>query len=298
MKTVKISTAMVMLALAMLCNALTAVAQRPLENTMSAYYANKMLWNPALTAAEGNKVYALQNRSWIGFQGAPVLTNVSGQVAFGKNSSVGVMFMNDRAGVLIRSYGLVNYGYRVKLAEDEQVRLGISFAFNSDRIDNSGAGMNDPVIYNNVKNNYHFDGNFGVMYQRKTLNVGFTVNRIRENLGGDSEADLALARIAGYYGLNINKDEEFYLEPMAMLRFYRGTSPIADLGAMFRYNKMINLTSVYQTTGNIRMGLGVVLDDVGEANLYYNTNHKLSNSNSRQYEIGIGIYFLNKKDSN
>jgi hypothetical protein len=53
--------------------------------------------------------------------------------------------------------------------------------------------------------------------------------------------------------------------------------------------------AVYQSTGNIRAGAGIAMSNLGEANFFYNTNVKVANSASQQYEVGIGVYLKGKK---
>jgi hypothetical protein len=47
---------------------------------------------------------------------------------------------------------------------------------------------------------------------------------------------------------------------------------------------------VYQTIGNVRAGAGLRKNGLGELNFFYNTNNRISNNASQQYELGVGIY--------
>ncbi len=278
---------------------ISASAQQQMENTMSQYFRNRMLWNPGFTGADGNKIYALQNRSWVGFEGAPVLTNISGEVNFGANSAVGLQFMSDVTGVLYRTFGVLNYAYKVKLSQEQNIRIGISLAFAGDRVNSKyidQGGAVDPLIVASIDNKIQFDGNIGAVYNNKKLTLGLSFYRLRENFttkdGGS--ANLAIAQMGGTYDIHIGGDEKLSLKPLAMVRLYRTTSALIDLGAQFEYNKQVNVMAVYQSTGNIRAGAGIAMSNLGEANFFYNTNVKVANAASQQYEIGIGLY-LNKK---
>jgi hypothetical protein len=79
-----------------------------------------------------------------------------------------------------------------------------------------------------------------------------------------------------------------------MLRFYKNTTSVFDFGAQFDYNNLLNVMMVYQTSGNVRTGAGLRLKDIAALNLFYNTNIKVVNASSQQYEIGLG-FNLNKK---
>lgn len=272
-------------------------AQQQVENSMSQYFHNRALWNAGFTGIDSNKIYALQNRSWVGFDGAPVTTNISGAFVFGENSSVGVQIMSDVAGVLNRTFGIVNYAYRVKLAEEKHLRIGISLAICSDRLDNKNLSNDevlDPMINNSIKKSTQFDGNIGMVYQTKKLTLGASLFRIQENMQNSNSSNLAIGQIAAYYNIEMNKESNIHLKPVTMLRFYKNTATVFDLGAQFDYNNLLNAMLVYQSSGNIRTGAGVRWKDVAELNLFYNTNNKIANTSSQQYEIGLGIH-LNKK---
>ncbi len=279
---------------------LSASAQQQMENTMSQYFRNRMLWNPGFTGADGNKIYALQNRSWVGFDGAPVLTNISGEVNFGSNSAAGLQFMSDVTGVLYRTFGVLNYAYKVKLSQEQNIRIGISLAFAGDRVNSKyidQGGAVDPLIVASIDNKIQFDGNIGAVYNNKKLTLGLSFYRLRENFSVKSggSANLAFAQLGGSYDISIGGDEKLSLKPLAMVRLYRTTSALIDLGAQFEYNKQVNVMAVYQSTGNIRAGAGIAMSNLGEANFFYNTNVKVANAASQQYEIGIGLYLKGKK---
>ena len=279
---------------------LAASAQQHMENTMSQYFRNRMLWNPGFTGADGNKIFALQNHSWIGFEGAPVLTNISGEVNFEQNSALGLQFMSDVIGVLYRTFGVLNYAYKVKLTQDQVIRIGISLSFSGDRLNSKyidQGGVLDPLIVSSIDSKIKFDGNIGAVYINKKLTLGFAAYKLSENfrLNKGGNANLAFAQLGGSYDINIEGVEKLSLKPLAMVRLYRNTSALVDLGAQVQYNKKVNLMAVCQSSGNVRAGAGMSISNFGEANFFYNTNIKVANTSSQQYEIGIGLYLKGKK---
>lgn len=270
------------------------IAQQQMENTMSQYYSNKMLWNAAYTGADGAKIHVLQNRSWIGFDRAPILTSLSGAFSFGKNGAAGVQVISDVAGILYRTYGVLNYAYKVKVAESKNIRLGISLTFNSYRLNSSqidAEGMMDPLVANNINSKMTFDGNFGVVYETKKFDIGLSVFRLGNNMQSqNNQANLALAQLGGVYKIQTPSNDKVSFQPIAMLRLYRTTPAVIDGGIQFAYNNMFHLMALYQSTGNIRTGVGLNKSGLGEVNLYYNTNTKIASSASQQYELGLAIY--------
>jgi type IX secretion system PorP/SprF family membrane protein len=289
----------VLIGLMVLLN-ISAQAQQQLENTMSQYFRNRMLWNAGFTGIDGNKVSIMQNRSWAGFEGAPVMTNLSGEFNFGANSAAGLQVMSDVTGILYRTFGVFNYAYKVKLNADQNIRIGISLAFAGDRINSKyidQGGVIDPLIISSIDRKIQYDGNIGGVYTNKRLTVGLSFYRLRENFSVKSGegANLALGQLGGTYSLDIGGNEQLNLKPMMMVRLYRTTGALVDLGAQFEYDKQVNAMLVYQSTGNIRAGAGLILKEIGEANFFYNTNIKVANAASQQYELGMAFYLKGRK---
>jgi len=277
---------------------LKGTAQQQMENSMSQYFQSRMLWNPGFTGIDGNKIYALQNRSWVGFDGAPVMTALSGELVFGANSAAGLQVLSDVTGILYRTFGVFNYAYRIKLSKEEQLRIGVSLAFVSDRLSTSyidQGGASDPLLIGNINQNVQYDGNIGLVYANKKLKAGISFFRLRENgsIKNGGSANLAFTQMGGTYDVGVN--EKVLLKPLMMLRLYRGTNALVDMGAQFEFNKLLNTMLVYQTSGNIRAGAGLRLHDWLEANFFYNTNIKVANAASQQYELGIGFHLKGKK---
>ncbi len=276
-------------------------AQQQIENSMSQYYRNRMLGNAAFTGANGNKVYVMQNNSWTNFEGAPRNINLSGEFGFGKNSALGVQFMSDKAGILNRSFGVLNYAYRVRFSDDEQLRLGVALSFSGDRLDakylDQSGGAIDPAIIASVNNQLKFDGNFGMVYTRKRLTLSMALYRLSENLRNEkSYVNLATTQWSIDYNLPLDDRDLSSLKPMLLLRSFRGgAKAVADIGLQYSYHNLFQLTTIYQTTGNLRLGAGLVKDGLGEANFFYNSNIKMANASLQQYEVGIGVYLKRKE---
>lgn len=270
-------------------------AQQELENTMSQYFRSRILSNAGFTGSDGNRVSLIQNRSWLGFDGAPVLTSLSGEYNFGLNSAGGVNFMSDKSGVLIRTYGLVNYAYHIKLDELQSLRLGASLSFHGDRLNDAyiaSGGVYDATIKESINTKLQYDGNFGIVYKREKLELALSILQIGKNLRGDfNNANLAIAQFGAYYDIELQNASNLNLKPMVMYRMYRNAGSVFDLGMQLEYNKCINFMALYQNTGNIRAAAGFSKKDLGEVNLFYNTNTKISNASSQQFEFSIIAYF-------
>lgn len=280
-------------------SAITLHAQQQLENTMSQYFHNRILLNPAYTGIDGNKLYALQNRSYLQFEGAPVMNSISGEVLFGKNSALGIQVLNDKSGALIRSIGAINYAYRVQVGEEKYIRLGVALAFNSDRLNAAmlrPASLSDPAVQANLTEQKMYDANFGIVYNSKKTDLFLSFNRIGNNLQSDWQiANLSYLNLGVSYSIFLDANEKIILKPISILHLYRSTWAVADFGFQLNFNQGINGMAIYQTSGNIKAGAGIKISGAAEANFYYHTNYQQANTFSQQFEIGLGVYLGGKK---
>lgn len=277
-------------------------AQQKFENTMSQYFHNRSLLNPAFTGMDGNKLQVIQNRSWIGFEGAPVLTVFTGEFNFGLNSSGGAHIFSDKSGIVYRTTGLLNYAYRIKLNQKNELKLGISFSVSSERLDNQMLDASialDPLIAANINGKPNYDGNFGMLYTSNKLTIGTSFFRIGENLSKNAlgNADLILMKAGIYYHFNKDLSHKVQLKPLLMISLFRNLPAVLDAGAQIVLNKYLNAMVVYQSTGNIRSGAGLVAGDLGELNFFYNSNTGKASNNSQQYELGLRFNLSRNKQS-
>jgi type IX secretion system PorP/SprF family membrane protein len=275
-------------------------AQQKFENTMSQYFHNRSLVNPGFTGMDGNSFYVLQNRSWIGFDGAPILTVLSGEINFGKNSAGGAQIYSDQSGIVIRTTGLLNYAYKVKLTDKKQLSLGIGLSISSERLNLSMLNSNitmDPLIAANINGKPSYDGNFGILYTNGNLSMGTTFFRIGENLEKQKlgQADLIVMKGGIFYHFNKNVAEKAQFKPLVMLSLFRDAPLVFDIGSQLIINKFSNAMFVYQSTGNLRFGAGLIIGKIGEINLFYNTNVGKANTYLQQFEMGLNFRF--KRDT-
>ena len=290
---------LIFVGLAILCS-LHIHAQYKKENSMSQYFENRSLWNPSLTGADGNRLHLLHNRSWFGFDGAPVLTAFTGHYLFGKNSAGGLQITSDASGIVYRTTGALNYAYRISFDKTTQLRLGFNLLFNSERIDNrklDAAAINDPLILSNINQEPGFDANFGAYYETKRLSVGASFYRLKEMFSANkrNNADINLMRGAITYDLiDEDTEEKLKLTSLGMVSFYRNTKAVYDIGLRMNYAPVTALL-VYQTTGNIKMGLGLNIQKAATVNFYYNIGTGKYEVPVQQLEIGVNYRFTDNK---
>lgn len=275
-------------------------AQLYYNNPVARFYRNNYLANPAYAGSHsGPFIYGLANRSWIGFDGAPVLVQFTGDMAFGENSGAGIQLASDKTGVLHRTYTKFSYAYKIKLkGKDEAIRLGFSLSAWKQQLDGS-AIIDGGVVDNTAKQfngqGWQVDGDFGATYQLAGFQfsaAGFNLRQWSKNIQGQG-VDVETVNLMSSYAWKPEGNDEYEIKPMAAARFFTKRSVIIAGGAQFTYNNAFHASAIWQNTGSICGTLGVLLKNFGEVNVSYVSNNK--QGYGQQYEVGIGIGLNQKK---
>ncbi|BAV06155.1 type IX secretion system membrane protein, PorP/SprF family [Filimonas lacunae] len=276
-------------------------AQLYYNNAVAHYYRNNYLANPAYAGAHDNPfVYALANRSWIGFDGAPTLMQLTGDMGFGKNSAAGLQLTNDKSGVLRRTSAKVSYGYKIKLSGKEQIRLGFSLATYKQQLDGAaiidgGAVDNGAKQFN--QKGWQVDGDFGAVYELKGFSfsaTGFNLRQWFPKVTGN-DIDMETMNVMTSYAWKPEGNNEYEIKPLLSGRFFTKRSWILAAGTQFTYDQTFHASAIWQNTGSICGTLGLLLKNFGELNLSYVSNNK--QGYGQQYEVGVGIGLKSKKEN-
>jgi type IX secretion system PorP/SprF family membrane protein len=152
----------------------------------SHYFYNSSLYNPAFTGNKEHTNLMLISRSqWTGFKGSPRLNLVSVDGSFmDKKMGLGAILYSDTKGMNKTIGGKLAYSYKLKLNEDSRLNFGVSVQFVSHRIDLSQAVVQDvsePLLFTSEKSKTNFDGNLGIVYFWKRLEIASSLNQVVKN---------------------------------------------------------------------------------------------------------------------
>ena len=95
------------------------------EPLLTQYYVNDMAINPAISGSKSyNSLTMLTRQQWLGFEGAPLSTNISYHGALNNRSAMGGYLMFDKATPALQANLHLNYAYHVPLNYD---KVNLSF---------------------------------------------------------------------------------------------------------------------------------------------------------------------------
>jgi type IX secretion system PorP/SprF family membrane protein len=141
------------------------------------FYFNPYLLNPSFVGSKGYTEFGLvYRRQWLDINDSPTITGFNIQLPTYSRVSVGLNMVTQEVVALRNTSTLVTFGYSVPIAPDQFIRFGISggMGLNNLNLNEGDYDPNDPVILNAMQNTYYLDGNFGVSYANKGLNLGFS----------------------------------------------------------------------------------------------------------------------------
>jgi len=196
------------------------------------YFYNPTFYNPAFTGDKGTtNVMLISRNQWSGFKGSPKLNflTVDGSILNNK-MGIGLSLFSDTKGINNTFGGNLLYSYRIKLNEISKLRFGISVRFLSHSINFNDAiveNNSDPTFYSSKQNTTSFDGNIGLAYFFKDLEVGFSLNQIvkgKSVFSNNIENDITYTPAHHYIGsakymFTLNREKQIKLAPQAMVRF-------------------------------------------------------------------------------
>lgn len=243
------------------------------------YFQNKYLANPSFAGiGTGLNINGSFRKQWSNIPGAPVTQGLTIDQQLSK-VGLGINVFNEKAGSIQFTKAVATFAYHLPInGEDQQLNFGVSFGTSKDRFDLNelhNSNPNDPSIARFNDRGYYLDGDFGVSYTSKGLNIEGALPNLRSVLRKD---DLSYADKPTFYsaisykfalgsGLNgVN------LEPKGVFRGIKNYNNLWDAGANVSFAEdKLYVMGMYHSTENATVGVGVNYLSSVYIMAYYNT---------------------------
>ncbi len=252
----------------LLLSAGPAIAQQvPLS---SQYYNNQFITNPALTGTKQDVNAFLTHRSqWTGVSGAPQTSylTVDGPIQ-AKNIGLGLNLNADNTDIISRMSAFVNYSYKVKIAEDNNLFFGVALGIINTKIDFSKAVVrdkNDPVLNWGNQSKAVFSADFGLAYQVKKFEIGVAVpqvfgNSIKYTNGDGKNTYYNLERsyqASLKYIFDVVKEKEITIYPLLMGRYFESSIFQYDANLVLDWKKVGWVAATYHSNNALAVSAGI-----------------------------------------
>ena len=270
------------------------------EPLFSQYYTADMIINPAVSGSKTYNPLIIQTRQqWLGFEGAPLSSNISYHGAVDGNSAIGGYLMFDKAFPSMQANLHLNYAYHIPL-DYERVNLSL--------------GLGAKVMYHNIDFNKEdlppgYDQAFSASSYNKMLGdassgaylygqkfyAGFSVSNLFQSSFNTTVAGSPYpnSEYRNYYGTGAYRfnilNNDWQVEPSFLIRKMQYHSSISDLSGRILYlENWAGLT--YRTNGTAIFSFGFSANNM---HISYSYDHAFSGEimpyTYGTHEIGIAF---------
>jgi type IX secretion system PorP/SprF family membrane protein len=271
------------------------------EPLFTQYYVNDMVINPAISGSKSYNPLTIQTRQqWLGFEGAPLSTNISYHGTLNNRSAMGGYFMVDEATPSLQANLHLNYAYHVPLNyNDIKLSFGLGAKLMYHNIDFNEEDLpsgTDPAFSTNSYDKTLADASSGVYLYGNEFYFGFSVsNMFQSSFNTEVQGSpYPNSEYRNYYGMGAYKfqliNNDWQLEPSILIRKMQYQNGLNDITTRILYleNTWAGLT--YRNNGTVIFSFGF-----GAKNMHisYSYDHSFSD-NITQYSYGtheLGISF-------
>lgn len=205
------------------------------------FFFNQQSANPAMLANEKGLFIDLGYRQQSGaIDGAPKTQTIMGSYRVGQ-FGLGLNVNHYTAGLMRQTSGMASMAYHLPVgANQEQLSVGVSFGVLNDRINTNDlqGDVDDEVIFQNLKDRFEVNGDVGIAYTDKGLNVQGAIRNFRTVF--DSKEKRIAGRSTFFTALSYKfKIDEgamgISVEPKIAYRGVTGFDDVTDVGAALNF---------------------------------------------------------------
>ncbi|MFL5764008.1 MAG: PorP/SprF family type IX secretion system membrane protein [Bacteroidia bacterium] len=236
----------------------------------SQYYADPFVMNPALTGKhEGTNAFLMHRSQWTGIAGAPQTSylTLDGPIE-AKNIGLGLNLYSDQTDILSRVGGFVNYSYKLKINDENNLYIGLAAGVINNKIDFSKAVVRDgqdPFLFTESQSKTAFSADFGLAYTWKALEVGVCApqiigNTIHYKKTDEENSYYKLARHyqgSVKYTFDVVKEKEITVYPLVAVRYATGSIFQYDVNVVGDWKKYGWLGVTYHSNYAVAISGGV-----------------------------------------
>ena len=276
----------------------TFAQQEPL---FTQYYVNDMVINPAISGSKAYNSLTIQTRQqWLGFDGAPLSTNISYHGSLNNRSAMGGYLMFDKAFPSTQANLHLNYAYHIPLNyNDVKLSFGLGAKLMYHNLDFNKEDLPpgiDPAYSTKSYDKTIADASSGVYFYSSNFHFGFSVsNMLQSSFNTEVKGSPHLnSEYRNYYGMGAYRfriiNNDWQLEPSLLIRKMQYQKNLTDFTTRILYLENTWAGLAYRNNGTAIFSFGF-----GAKNMHisYSYDHSFSDEIT-QYSYGtheLGISF-------
>lgn len=191
---------------------------------------------------------------WAGVQGAPETQSIFFSTGLGKNVGLGVTVVNDRTFIEDQTAIAVDFSYRLKVNDHNDLYLGIKAGATSYNANLSGLmtfGFGSDPSLNDINGGFNPTVGAGALLKGKRYFVSVsTPNFITSDRLEDNEGVARLGQSRSHYylaaGYEFPISGSILLKPAGIARYIEATPLSLELNALFSFNDKIQIGPSYR----------------------------------------------------
>lgn len=287
-------------------SALSAQAQQ--VGLFSHYFYKPMVYNPAFAGFEdGTQIMLVHHKQWSGFKGAPQFNILTlDKNVMKKKVGIGLKLMSDTRGINNRAGGDFYYSFRFKIGEDAQLALGMSVGILDQALNFSNVVVEntaDPALFPDVQHKISFDGNAGLAFKFKGLDLGIAVPHLFGNKIKYSDA----ASYASYtharhymgslkYTFMVSKEKGVSIAPQALVRSAASAPLQYDANITLDWKDKFWAGATYKSNYALAANIGLCIFKQFSVGYSYDIiTGSIGSYSGLSHEIMLNIKFGNNK---
>ena len=236
------------------------------EPLFTQYYVNDMIINPAVSGSKTYNPLTIQTRQqWLGFEGAPLSSNISYHGALNDRSAMGGYLMFDKVSPSMQANLHLNYAYHIPL---DYQKVNLSFGLGAKvmyhKIDFNKGDLPpgyDPAFSTRSYDKILGDASSGVYLYGQNFYTGFSVSNLFQSSFNTtvSGSPYSNSEYRNYYGTGAYRfnifNNDWQVEPSFLIRKMQYQSSVSDLSTRILYlENWAGLT--YRTNGTAIFAFG------------------------------------------
>lgn len=227
------------------------------EGVVTNYMYHMNAFNPAYVGVDGRTaITSTFRQQWTGIEDAPSSQLVSFGTTLGKNLGLGVSILNSRTFVEKQTFTAIDFSYRIKVSEKADLYMGLKAGGNFYSVNTAGLRTYNQMADPNITSISNFNPNIGIgaLLKLDKWHFSLAAPRLLSTDRADNEdgmVTVAKARphmyaVAGY-DLLLNRSNNTFLKPSALLRYVNGAPVSLDINTMLSFDGNFEIGATYRT---------------------------------------------------
>ena len=267
------------------------------------FLINPYVYNPAFAGIDYRwALYANFRQHWFGIEEAPQTITLSTHIPFNEKLIGGLYLENDQVSFLNNIRGYLSFGYILTVRREHKLRFAMSAGISQNQLDydffspqtlDQLAQVEDFI--NLAENNLSLVGNFGFVYQYKSLDLGLSLPRLIDtNPVSDQDFNatgfdpLREILFTGRYAFEL-KRRKYYLDPVILYRHNLYAENVVEGYGVFRFQGIGYAGAGYRLNYGLIGTIGLTMKNFNVSFAFDYPLAEYASVMGESYEVNLGF---------